>query len=377
MIFIPRKGENIRKRKDGRWEARYIKEYDLTGKAKYQSVYGNTYATVKEQLKQVKDTKDLISYKNNINSSVEQIFIKWLKDEKIRVKQSTYAKYYDIVHKHIIPKLGQMKVKKLNIDILNGFVSEKYNNGRLDGKGGLSEKTVSDIVTILKQGLKGHCNFDLNEISKPKVPKNNVTVLPKENTDKLINYMGLGVTPLKIGILLALYTGIRLGELCALKWEDIDLSSGVIKINKTMQRIKNTDKNATTKTKIIIDTPKSDTSIREIPIQQILIDILSKYKQANHIKANAYILTGKVNKYVEPRLYQYKYKHFLEIMGIDDTKYHSLRHTFATNANENGFDTKSLSEILGHSNVQFTLEKYVHPNIIQKRSQMEKLDFPL
>ncbi len=162
--------------------------------------------------------------------------------------------------------------------------------------------------------------------------------------------------------------GIRLGEICALKWEDINFQTQTLKINKTIQRIKNLDENAVTKTKIIIDAPKSQKSIRDIPIPSFMLDLLEK----NKADKNSYLLTG-TPKYIEPRVYQDMFKKYLKESGINDIKFHALRHTFATRAIEKDFDIKSLSEILGHSSVKFTLERYVHPSDEYKRQNMEKL----
>ena len=163
-------------------------------------------------------------------------------------------------------------------------------------------------------------------------------------------------------------TGIRIGELCALKWEDIDLENGILHINKTMQRIKTMDSKAKRKTKIIIDTPKSIASIRAIPLPLILLDKLKKHKG----KPNTYILTG-TTKYIEPRIYQRHFKAHLSDCNIKDNNFHTLRHTFATMAITKGVDIKTVSVLLGHSDVSFTMKKYVHPNLEHKRNQIEKL----
>jgi len=181
--------------------------------------------------------------------------------------------------------------------------------------------------------------------------------------------MLLATDYLKAGILICLFMGIRIGELCALKWQDIDLEADEIRISKTIQRIKNTEPNPTTKTKIIIDTPKSETSIRAIPIPDFLFKILKALKSNN----DCYFLTGKPDKFIEPRLYQMKFKKFLEECKIRDVTFHTLRHTFATRAVESGFDTKSLSEIIGHTDINFTYRRYVHPSMIHKKAHLEKM----
>ncbi|MGN0477542.1 MAG: site-specific integrase [Ruminococcus sp.] len=173
----------------------------------------------------------------------------------------------------------------------------------------------------------------------------------------------------KMGIILALYTGIRLGELCALKWENICFDSNIIRIRHTMQRIQNNSINSTQKTKIIITEPKSLSSMRDIPLPKCIVEIVRRF-QSN---PENYILTGNNFEFVEPRTMQNRFKKIIKDSGIEDKNFHVLRHTFATRCVEQGFETKSLSEILGHSNVNITLNRYVHSSLQLKRDNMDKL----
>jgi len=159
------------------------------------------------------------------------------------------------------------------------------------------------------------------------------------------------------------------GELCALKWENIDLEGkGTIFIDKTMQRIEATGDTEKAKTKIIIDTPKSLASIREIPLPAVLHDKLKEFQS----HGSSYVLTN-TKKYIEPRVYQRHFKSYLQACDIADTKFHTLRHTFATMAVANEIDIKSVSMLLGHTDISFTMKRYVHPNIEHRRTQIEKL----
>lgn len=371
---MSRRGENIYKRKDGRWEARYIKNYDLTGKAKYASVYAKSYTEVKERLK-MQNSKSESEKKLFCNINMQQLSEEWLDSIKITLKPSSYAKYYHTVHCHIINSIGNIKVKYISNEFIEKFITEKSKNGRLDGSGGLSSKTVHDllsiIIRIIKYGEKKHYikNFDY-DIIHPKVQLNELSVLSISEQNKLIQYVLQNLDTYKLGILFALYTGIRLGELCALTWKDIDCETGVLKINKTLQRIKNIDSYQKAKTMIIIDSPKSQKSIRNIPIPSFLLNILKYY--STKYDCDNYILSGS-NKYIEPRIYQTKFKKYLQEANINIINFHALRHTFATRAIEQGFDIKSLSEILGHSTVRFTLERYVHSAYELKKQSMEKL----
>lgn len=243
-----------------------------------------------------------------------------------------------------------------------------------DGKGGLSPKTVSDILTIIKNtfsfaennGYQINCNFKCISVKNRHFE---INVLNQIEQNRLIKFL-LNETDLnKMGIILALYTGIRLGELCALKWENICFDSNIIRIRHTMQRIQNNSINSTQKTKIIITEPKSLSSMRDIPLPKCIVEIVRRF-QSN---PENYILTGNNFEFVEPRTMQNRFKKIIKDSGIEDKNFHVLRHTFATRCVEQGFETKSLSEILGHSNVNITLNRYVHSSLQLKRDNMDKL----
>lgn len=354
-----RKGENIHKRKDGRWEARYFDER----KGTYVSVYGHTYGEAKEKrnTQLINEQKKTIT--KNRNKDIDTCCNIWLQSKQNLIKQSTYCKYYDIINNHIIPILGKSKISKLKQESIDSFINTKLKNG-------LSPKTVKDIIAVLKQVLKSN-QIEFNFII-PSSPKKEVTIFQEKEYRKFTSYLLLSTDTEKLGILLSLSCGLRIGELCALKWDDIDLSEGIIKINKTLQRVKNLNGSISTKTIIIIDKPKSAKSIREIPIPSFLLDILITLKKSN----DCYILTG-TRKYIEPRTQDRRFKKILHICGIDSKKYHTIRHTFASKCIENKADAKTLSEILGHCDVRFTMSQYVHSNMDLKRQELDKLSFTL
>lgn len=357
---MARRGENVRKRTDGRWEGRYIEKYDSNGKACYRSVYGSSYTDVKNKLKEHKKVTSNVSIIN-----IENLCNEWLESKALTVKQSTYTNYYSVINNHIILYFKNRKARYLTNENVELFINEKTVK--------LSEKTVHDIIVLLKQVIKFAVSkkyieyFDFN-VGQPKVKTKELSILSNYEHNKLINYIQLTFNINKIGVLLSLFMGVRIGEVCALKWEDVNFQTETLRINKTMQRIKNLDENAGTKTKIVIDTPKSQKSIRDIPIPSFMVDLMKKYKTGK----DKYLLTGTV-QFIEPRVYQDMFKTYLNEAEIEDINYHALRHTFATRAIEQEFDIKSLSEILGHSSVKFTLERYVHPSEEHKRKNMEKM----
>jgi len=374
---MSKKGENIYKRKDGRWEGRYIRGYDAAGKPKWGYVYGKTYSEVKNLL--VEKKSNAIRNPNTTKTrplTYSELLNAWLNSSKINTKESTYARYLHLINTHIRPSLGAYQLNKINTQIVEEYIEQQLQDGRLDHSGGLSPKTVTDILTLIKStvdyakytGLYIDCNLGKLTIKKKEKEMRVFTHLEQE---ALIQILVSEMDLYKFGVLLSLYTGIRVGELCALQWEDVSLEESVLKIRKTMQRIQNTENGALTKTKIVITEPKSLCSIRTIPLPSFISKIAHQYV-AN---PKAYILTGETNHYIEPRTMQNRFKKYIQESGIADANFHALRHTFATRCVEVGFELKSLSEILGHANVNITLNRYVHSSLELKHLNMNKLTF--
>lgn len=372
---MPRTGENIYKRKDGRWEARYIKSYE-NSKAKYGYIYAKSYREVKSKLLNKKST---LIYSDKVFSKEKKKFDYWLDEwlsiSKSRVKESTYIKYFNSIENHIKPILGNRNIIDLTTSEVELFISDKLSRGNLNTNKGLSPKTVSELLIIIKdtikyaksEGINIKCKFDRIAIKNKAYE---MRVLSTEEQKKLISTLLNNTDKYKMGILICLFTGIRIGELCALKWRNISLIDRTLKIDKTMQRIQYADDKESTKTHIIITDPKSEAANRIIPLQDSLVNIL------RHLisKPESYILTGSSKSYVEPRTMQNRFKTYLQESNIDDANFHSLRHTFATRCIELGFDVKTLSEILGHSSVKTTLDRYVHSSMNLKRNNMNKLN---
>ena len=372
---MSKKGENIYKRKDGRWEGRYIKFYDGSGKAKYGYLYGKTYGEVKSKLQDMQvQLKNGILPENKKITLYEDVLVAWLQSVRINVKESTYMRYKQMISTHISPELGKYPINKISSQLLERFVEDKLTKGRLDGNGGLSPKTVTDIITIIKSsmeyasytGLTVTCN--LSKLSVKKKEKE-MRVLSTDEQKKLTSVLLCEMDLYKMGVLISLYTGIRIGELCALKWENLNLNCKTLRVRETMQRIQCPEVTETAKTKIVITEPKSKCSIRDIPLPDFLVEIIKQFQSV----PKAYVLTGDRNKYVEPRTMQNRFQRYVEQSDIDSANYHSLRHTFATRCVEVGFEIKSLSEILGHANVNITLNRYVHSSFELKSNNMNKL----
>lgn len=367
---MPRHKDNLYKRKDGRWEGRYIKEY-LDGKAKYGYVYGHSYREAREKLLVARNTPPPTA---STQITIGDLLDLWMEGQRDAVKQSTFATYHHVVYSHIAPMIGSLKPNELHPQMLEALLLEKLKTGRLDGQGGLSGKTVQDITTIIKSvacysNTRGIA-LDIGELSlKLKWQKGLVKTLSGVDQSKLLQFVKDDINPKKAGVVLCLYTGLRLGEICALSWKDICLDSETLWVTKTLQRISDVSGLTGRKTMLILDSPKSVSSIREIPIPSFVVQLLQDMKT----DGDAYFLSGRREQFVEPRTYENIFKAYIRQSGIRQTNFHTLRHTFATRCIECGMDVKSLSEILGHSDIKITLNTYVHPTMSMKRAGLEKL----
>lgn len=377
---MSKKGENIYKRKDGRWEGRYIRQYNKHGKAKYGYIYGKTYTEVKRRLNEQKGLliAESKAHDASLSCSYEVILDEWLAQSRIRVKESTYACYSRIINSHIKTALGFYKINEVSLYVIEQFISNKLLFGNLHTGKALATKTVNDMLVIIKSSLeyaKNH-NYDvrcnLHKLSI-KHSTNEIRVFSHKEQDLLTNTLLNDMDLYKFGILLSLYTGIRIGELCSLQWQDFSPHGDILSIRKTVQRVQNTENDAGTKTKVIITEPKSQCSKREIPIPSFLMEYIVRFRSDE----SAYILSGLSGKCVEPRTMQYRFKRYIQQSGITDAGFHTLRHTFATRCVEVGFEIKSLSEILGHSNVDITLNRYVHSSFELKVNNMSKLSLEI
>lgn len=302
-------------------------------------------------------------------TNIQEVTKLWLADKVKYVKRSTYAAYALIVDKHILPAFGDMSiVEESNVQ---RFVFDKL-------QAGLSHKTIKDILVVFKMILKFGAKYNLCpylqfDVKFPTVRESNeIEVLSQANHRKIMKYVQDNFTFKNLGIFICLSTGVRIGELCALTWDDIDISKGVIVVRRTIQRIY-VSENGIKKTEIIIDTPKTATSMREIPLTKELQKIISPLKKI--VNGDYYILTNESIP-TEPRIYRNYYKKLMQKLNIPSLKFHGLRHSFATRCIESKCDYKTVSVILGHSNISTTLNLYVHPNMEQKKkciNQVAKL----
>ena len=364
---MSRKGENIFKRSDGRYEGRYVKDYK-DGRAIYGYVYAKTYSECKRK----KNNKILDFNKNNIkvakkktNYKTLNFYIdKWL-ENKSNIKESTYTKYHDIIKYYINNDIGKKRINDIDSSIVNNYLKDKLEHGRINYNGGLSKNTIYSICTILKQVFKeNNINIDMIKINQKTGVGKSINKKEKINLEKELIKANDNIS---IGILLSLLLGLRKSEVCGLKYSDINIENKLLNINRIVSRVISRDTN--NKTKLILTTPKTDKSKRELPLPDKLIKKLKELKDVH--SENDFLLTGK-EKFIDPRTFYNYYKKFLKALDINYT-YHDLRHTFASNCIEKGIDSKCLMELLGHSNVTTTMNVYVHPTLNEKRKIINQL----
>lgn len=298
--------------------------------------------------------------------AIREIALAWKVDKQRYVKQSTYAAYALILENHILPSFGEYEA--LSEKLVQEYVLKKL-------KDGLSTKTVKDILIVLKMVMKfgvknewlDYCEWD---IKYPTTETNKeIEVLTVANHKKILDFIKNNFTFRNLGIYISLTTGLRIGEICALKWEDIDTNNGTIGVNRTIERIYIAEGNHK-HTKLVINTPKTKNSCREIPMSRELLTMVKPLKKV--MNQNFYVLTNE-EKPTEPRTYRNYYNRLLEKLDIPKLKYHGLRHSFATRCIESNCDYKTVSVLLGHANITTTLNLYVHPNIEQKKRCIDKM----
>lgn len=370
---MPKTGNNIYKRKDGRYEGRVLLGKSVYRKPQYAYVYARTLREVKQKMKEVRERTEK-------NRELTAIFMRdaaeeWMAEMKNKWKPNTYDTYFRMINRYIVPILGDYKIEAITKSVLNDFSQELVNHS---DSGQMSEGYRRYVCAIVSQIISYANEMHQLDFQMPRLPDFSVqkkeAKLPDESDlicleDYLMNHLDDATC---LGILLAKYTGIRIGELCALQWKDIDLEKGIVTIRRNLQRVKNHGEEtgetalATGKTKVCIQMPKTMKSFRDIPLADGLIDILKQYQKA----PEQYLIPGRKKEWAEVRTVQYRFAAILKKCQIPSFHFHLLRHAFASRCVGQGCDVKSLSEVLGHSSVQITMNIYVHSSMKQKKEMM-------
>lgn len=298
--------------------------------------------------------------------TINQITEEWKEEKKKYVKKSTYAAYQLLIQNHIKPYFGDLY--EVNEEKVQQFVFDKLDAG-------LSEKTIRDIIIVLKMILKfgiknGYLEYVQIDVKFPsKQEKKDLDVLSKADQKKFMEHLRTNFTFKNLGIFICLSTGMRIGEICGLRWCDVDTAEGVIKVRHTLQRIYIIE-GETRHTELLLDTPKTANSVRDIPMSSELLKMLKSLNKV--VNENYYVISNDI-KPIEPRTYRNYYKKLCKQLDIPELKFHGLRHSFATRCIESKADYKTVSVLLGHSNISTTLNLYVHPNKEQKKKTIDKM----
>ncbi len=353
---------NAYPRRDGRWEVRIYTGTKPDGKRKYRSFYGITKEEAEK--KALRRYNEARSSEAITKMTVGELIREYINRKQPGIRQSTAANYRMKAEKHLIPALGDIGCRDITAADIYGFIETKRRSG-------LSERYIYDIAVLLKSAFRyANITYGMKNVMKgivmPGHLKPEVAVLTPDEQNRLKAYLRLDPGLTSLGVLLSLYTGLRIGEVCALQWKDIDLGKRIMTVNKTVQRIQDSDGQA--KTKLIITAPKSRSSVRRIPLPECVAAMLERHKG----EPEDYVISGRARP-IEPRTMQYRFAKLLINANLPSVHFHSLRHAFATNCVCVGFDVKTLSELMGHSSVELTLDHYMHSSMEKKRAYMDML----
>lgn len=367
-------GSNIYRRKDGRYEGRVPYGKSVCRKSGYIYVYGSTLKEVKKKMRELKEAvePDMIGDMATVKAYAQE----WLGKRKMQWKPTTYDTYRRLVDRYIIPILGDYKIEEVTAEVLETFVGEIQKN---------SSKSLSDgyqkyVCSMARQILEFASEQEQVPMPLPPLPefkvKRNSTQLPGEKEFEMLkNYLAKHAEDATcLGILVAMYTGIRIGELCALRWKDIDLDAGSLTINSNLQRVRIYENQKNKKTQVCMQKPKTRQSFRTVPLPDSLLQILQEKKREPEV----YLIPGKKQEWTDVRTMQYRFASILKKCELEPFRFHMLRHAFASRCIWKGCDVKSLSEVLGHSSVRITMDIYVHSSMKQKKDMVNlacDLDF--
>lgn len=410
--------KTIYKRKDNRYEGRYIAGYiGIYGKAHYRSVYGRSQEeairlleeaeqevyeevelerVMREQRKKT-TRKGILEQALNPDSvkcisriiTVREWMIEWLENHKKNsIRPSSYMRYHGVIYNHIIPVLGKYKLADLTPVIILDFIH--YLSEPLKDKKALSPTTIRSYIVILKGAFDSAMDQELlvkNPCCKIPLPNKNFkkpTFLEPEECKRLeYKLYHSDDNPKSVAILIALKTGLRLGELAALRWKDVNFKDRLFHVRHSIQRIKSYDDEGGPKTKLIVTETKTINSVRDIPMTEDQCDYLMVYKRIQRanstcpINEKSFVFQSKGGSYIDPRVYQQYFKVILKKAKVKPVNFHALRHTFATIAASKNMQVSVLSRILGHANSSLTLKLYIHAVSGQDRAEMEKLKWSL
>ena len=372
---------SICKRKDGTWQGAVTIGRDRNGKQKRKYFYGKTRNEVSKKLNMViNELNNRTFIDNSTNPTMRMWLHTWLWEyKKNSIKPKTFEQYETILRIHAMPTIGDIKVLNLKPEHLQKIYNNMYENG-------ISARTVHILNTVLHGALKQAVKNNLasrnvtEAVSLPKAKTKEMRVLTLEEQKKFMKVLSAD----RMGnmYLFGLFTGLRRGELLALKWSDIDTERNVIRVERALSRVKDYG-DTPNKTKLVVEEPKTAKSKRIIPIFDYLKEILDRQKQQQiKDKENSYgmyeendiIFATELGKMIDPGNFSRKFYKLIREAGLPHANPHCLRHTFATRGMESGIDLKTMQELLGHSSILVTGDTYTHVLLDKKRNEINKLN---
>lgn len=386
-----RRGNNegcVYKDKQGHWRG-VVSLPSADGKYKKKCVYGRTRKEAVDKMNEILSQIRTNTYIEPCKVTLYEWLCTWLEQYcKNEVRLSTYVNYDTYVQRHIRNSIGGYKLCDLNTSIMQMFFNDKAKNGKLNGSGGLSPKTLKNMHDMLHRALNKAVHLDMilknptDFVTLPKRKKSEMRYLTL-NEQKQLQEALVGER-LEMPVLLALYTGMRQGEMFGLKWSYVHLDSeehSWLRVVQAVNRFSDRIGEGTKKTFLGLSEPKTPHSIRSIPLLPYIAGRLREYKeeqveyfQKHNLPMTEMVFTTKAGNLVDPRDFQRDFKLLLKRKGLREINVHGLRHTFATRALESGMNIKTLSQILGHSSVAFTLDTYAHVTEDLKFEEMSAMN---
>ena len=365
---MARHGENIYKRKDGRYEGRYVIGKTITGKTRFGYVYGYQYTEVRRALllKKAEHAKNAPAFNGHCQSTVGEWMLYWLENELLgSIKASSYQTYINLLNRYVLPVIGNIRLSSVTPGIVNDYIQQLEENG-------LAYSTVKSAYRLLSAAMR----YALDEGKIQKNPCRKIRIQRPEQSEQRVltraeqEMLRNSASDSDLPAILSLYTGMRLGEVCALKWSDIDWEKKTITVRRTVQRIVRNGHDNGRKTMLMIGTPKSLRSHRVIPVPDFILVQMKKLAESDSLDSFVFSVSAKA---AEPRTIQRRFKRLMDKLGISGVHFHTLRHSFATRLLELGVDVKTVSVLLGHGSVRTTLDFYAHSLIDQQRAAMKLL----
>ena len=366
---MSRRGENIYKRKVGRYEGRYVIGKTQAGRTRFGYVYARQYSEARAMLLQRKAERLQADRPSSAyHGTLADWMERWMEDELLgSVKESSWQTYRNLLKRHLLPRLGGYALTQLTPKVIHDFVKELESSE-------LAESTVRGVYRLLSSAMR----YALDEGVIRKNPCRRIHIQHRERGEQRVlsrfeqeKLRQVADGSRDLPALLSLYTGMRLGEICALKWTDIDWQKGTITVRRTVQRIAgNNAQNDGCRTMLMIGTPKSRRSCRVIPVPEFILVMLRERLQS--CCGDAYVF-GKASAAADPRTIQRRFSRLAKRLGLSGAHFHTLRHTFATRLLELGVDVKTVSALLGRSSARTTLDFYAHSLSEQQRAAVAQL----